>query len=171
MEQKAQAWLASDQPVAQLLGASHLLMTRHRAAAIDKLQTLRFQRDGRIAGPAKAQLWRAELATASSAKVAEWQSELSKIPEPLRAGGYYVVGSALARHQQGEEAALTLLRVPVLYPQDRNLAARCLADAARLLEGLGKADEAARLNRELLTQYAETRDALEVKSAAKPPTK
>ena len=49
------------------------------------------------------------------------------------------------------------------------MAARCLADAARLLGELGKADEAARLNRELLSQYAETRDALEVKAAVKSP--
>lgn len=171
LEQKARGWLAKDEPAAQLLGASYLLMTTHRAAAVDRLQSLRSHRDPRIAGAAKSQLWRAELATATSAKVAEWQSELNKIPEAVRAGGYYVVGSALARQQQPEEAALTLLRVPVLYPHDRNLAARCLADAARLLQGLGKTDEAARLNRELLSQYAETRDAAEVKATVKPPPK
>jgi hypothetical protein len=163
VETKALAWIAGDQPVAQLLGASHLLMTRHRSTALEKLQSLRFHRDPRIAGPAKAQTWRAELATASSAKVAEWQGELEKIPERLRAGAYYVVGSALARQQQPEDAALMLLRVPVLSPQDRDLAARCLADAARLLHERGKLDEAARLRRELLAKYSETSDAQEIK--------
>ncbi len=167
LESRALAWLAAEPPVAQLLGASHLLMTRHRTAALDKLQTLRLHKDPRLAGPANAQLWRAEIATASSAKVAQWQEELNKVPEPLRAGGYYVVGAALARQQQPENAALALLRVPVLYPQERNLAARCLADAAELLEGLGRADEAARLRRELVTKYAETPDAAEAKARSK----
>jgi len=167
LEAKATAWLASNQPVPQLLGASHLVLSRHRSAAMDKLQTLRFHRDTRIAGLAKAQLWRAELATASSAQVAQWQIEAEKIPEPFRAGAYYVIGSALARHKQPEEAALTLLRVPVLYPEDRNLAARCLADAAALLKGLGRTDEAAHLERELATRYAETRDATEAASSQK----
>jgi hypothetical protein len=166
-EAKALAWLAGDQPVAHLLGASHLLMTRHRAAALDKLQTLRFDKDARLAGPANEQLWRSEIATASSAKVAQWQEELNKVPERLRAGGYYVIGSALARQPQPDEAVLALLRVPVLYPQERNLAARCLADAARLLEGASKVDEAARLKRELTTKYAETRDAEEAKTRSK----
>jgi hypothetical protein len=167
LEGSALRWLTSEQPLGQLLGASHLLASRHRSKALEVLQTLRFDRDPRIAGPAKAQIWRSEIATASSARVAEWQAELEKIPERLRGGGYYVIGTALARHQQNEDAALTLLRASVLYPQDRNLAARCLADAARLLDGLGKADEAARLQRELLTQYADTRDAEEVKSQLK----
>jgi tetratricopeptide (TPR) repeat protein len=166
-ETKALSWLGSDQPAAQLLGASHLLMTRHRAQALDKLQTLRFHKDPRLAGPAKTQIWRSEMTTASSAKVAQWQEELDKIPERLRAGGYYVVGNALARQQQTEDAALALLRVPVLYPQERNLAARCLADAAQLLAGAGKADEAARLKRELTASYAETRDAEEAKTRTK----
>jgi hypothetical protein len=167
LEAKALTWLASDQPAAQLLGAGHLVMTRHRAQALAALQTLRFQKDARLAGPAKAQIWRAEMASASSAQVAQWHEDLKGIPERLRAGGYYVVGSALARQQQGEDAALTLLRVPVLYPQERDLAARCLADAAALLEGQGKADEAARLRRELTTKYAGTRDAEEAKSRSK----
>ncbi len=167
LETKALAWLANEQPAAQLVGASHLLMTRHRTAALDKLQTLRLDRDPRLAGPASAQTWRSEIATASSAKVAQWREDLNKIPEPLRAGGYYVVGSALARQQQAEDAALTLLRVPVLYPQERTVAAHALADAAGLLEGLGKPDEAARLRRELTTSYAETRDAEEAKPRSK----
>ena len=167
VEAKALAWAASEEPAAQLLGASHLLMTRHRATAQEKLQSLKLHRDLRIASSAKAQLWRAKVATASSAEVADWQSELEKIPAPLRGGAYYVVGITLAQQRQPEDAALMLLRVPVLYPQDRNLAARCLAEAAGLLEGLKRDSEAARLKRELLTLYPETSDAEEVKGRQK----
>jgi hypothetical protein len=163
--------LAAAEPVPVLLAASYLLMTRHRSAALDKLQTLRFHADARVAGLARAQIWRAELVTASSATVAQWAAEIEKIPPPLRAGAYFALGSAQARHAQTEDAVHTLLRVPLLYPRHRVLAARCLKEAAGHLESQGRADEALALQRELVTQYAETRDAEEQRTRQKEPAK
>jgi tetratricopeptide (TPR) repeat protein len=169
MEAKARNWLASEQPAAKLLGASHLLPTAHRATAVDVLRTLQFHADTRIAGLARAQLWRADLGTASPKQIEEWQEQLDKVPEPLRAGAYYILGSALARTGQSKQAALVLLRVPVLYSKERTLAARALLDAARQLDKLGQRREALRLYREIAADYAETRDATEAKAElAKP---
>jgi tetratricopeptide (TPR) repeat protein len=165
LEQKSLRWLSSEQPAAALLGASHLLAaTSHRTAALEKLRTLRFHNDARIAGLARAQLWRSELATVATRQIDDWQAELQKTPEALRAGPYYLLGQALARNGRAEEAALAFLRVPILYPRERNLAARCLLDAARQLDKTGQRGESARLYREIVSQYAETRDAAEAKS-------
>jgi tetratricopeptide (TPR) repeat protein len=169
LENKARAWLDSHQPAAVLMGASHLVSTSQRAAAMDALRKLRLHADPRIAGLAAAQLWRAELATASPRELEEWREELPKIPEPLRAGAYYMLGSGLARNGQAQTAALSFLRVPVLYPRHRNLAARALLDAGRQLDKLGRRSEALRLYREIVADYPETRDAAEAKAEmAKP---
>ena len=61
-----------------------------------------------------------------------------------------------------------LTRGPVPSPSSIDVnPARCLADAAKLLEARGKADESSRLLRELVSQYPETRDAEEAKARLK----
>ena len=77
------------------------------------------------------------------------------MPAELRAGPYYVVGTARAQWQQPERAALAFLRVPILYPENRRLAASALRLAATALEQLDRPDEAAALQRELQTRYGD----------------
>ena len=68
--------------------------------------------------------------------------ELDGFPVAVRAGPYFVRGAALAHHQASEDAALDLLRVPFLYPEDRPLAAAALFEAARSLETAGQVEAA-----------------------------
>jgi TolA-binding protein len=75
---------------------------------------------------------------------------------PLRAGPYFLAGKALARHGRHEQAALALLRVPILYPEQRGLAAECLLLAAGQLKMLDSKAEAAALYRELKQAYPES---------------
>jgi len=100
-----------------------------------------------------AQTWRAAMITADSKQIDTWEGAADNMPERLAAGAYLVVGRARARLRQWEPAALALLRVAILYPQHRELAARALLEAGRALEGLDRKAEAARLYRELIRNY------------------
>lgn len=157
VERASAEWIRRDQvPAAVLLGASHLVSTNYRNAAIERLNRLATDPDKRIALLAYAQTWRAVVVTADPQQLDRWREAIERMPEPLRAGPYYVVGLAEAHRQRWEAAALAWLRVPVLYPEQRLLAARSLLDAGRSLERLGQSDEAVGLYRELVEGYPKT---------------
>ena len=161
LEQKAAAWLArQDSPVANLMGASHLLASPRRSQAIERLNALAASADTRVASLARAQLWRTKSLAAGAAKASAWRKELESVPEPLRAGPYFVLGSALASTQP-DEGALALLRVPICYPRERRLSAAALLASAACLEKLRSPQDAQRLYRELTQQHPESLEAAE----------
>ncbi len=155
LEDAARGWMQREEPAAKLLGASHLLTSGARQTAIARLRRLSTDPDRRIAQLATAQGWRATVTMAEESDVDSWQRMIQQMPEPLAAGPYYVLG--LARLQRGhfERAALALMRVPILYPNQRRLAGRSLLEAGRALEQLGRIKQAAGLFRELITNYPE----------------
>lgn len=161
---KVEAWLASDMPVARLLGASHALQTSRRDQALAVLRELQQTDDPRVATLATAQRWRAETVTATPEDVARWEAQLRQAPEAVQAGGWLVIGDALTRLGEHDRAVLAYLRVPVLYAQQRQLAARALLEAARVLLRSGERDEAARIARELAADYADLPPAKEVQN-------
>ncbi len=155
LAQQSRSWLRrEDMPTAILLGASHLLSTNEQPAALGRLKRLQLHEDPRIAMLAQAQSWRAAVATASERDLQQWQQVIESAPQALRGGPYYVLGQALALQQEPTLAALALLRVPINHPQDRELAARCLFQAAVALERRGQEQEAYQLYRELTEEYA-----------------
>ena len=112
LEQKARQWLIrDDQPLAVLLGASHLLSTVDRSAALDQLNRLAVGTDPRTALLAQAQIWRASYVTANPQQISTWLDRIDRFPETLRAGPYLTLGRALVHHQRFEDAATALLRV------------------------------------------------------------
>lgn len=154
LEQKARRWLDQDAlPPAVLLGASHLLLAAQGTAAATKLSKLTDNDDPRIALLARAQLWRKQVASSTNKQLTDWREAIERMPQPLRAGPYFVLGRALAQQQEHEPAALELLRVPILYPRERALSARALFEAGRSLEKLDQTAEAARLYREIVAHY------------------
>lgn len=155
LEQAARNWLARPEPAAVLLGASHLLTTAARAQALAQLARLATGQDRRIALLAAAQQWRAQVPTATADQLAAWQRVVEQIPENLQAGPALVLGSAWLNQRNYEQAALWLLRAPILDPRHRTLAARGLVDAGRALEQLGKRHEAGRLYAEVVRDYPE----------------
>jgi len=162
LTQKAKLWLARDEaPAAVLLGASYLLTSSGATEAAEKLRALSLDDDPRIAALAGAQRWRTEIATANDHQIDRWGEQIESMPEPLRAGPYFLVGLALARTSRLESAALSLLRAPVLYPRQRELSARALLEAGRVLEKLEQPLEASRLYRELLKRHKEDPSAVE----------
>lgn len=162
LERAARAWLARDDlPAAVLLGASHLLAGPDRALALDRLSRLAAASDPQVALLAQAQIWRTQTATVDAAQLALWPQAIQRMPEAARAGPYFVFGQALAQKNQWEQASLALLRVPILFPENRNLAARALLDAGRCLTEQGSPAEAAGVYREVLQKYGQTRSAAE----------
>lgn len=150
----AAKWMAhDDDPVAVLLGASHLLMSPQRAAAQARLQSLSFGGDPRVAALARGQIWRANFATASDLQVENWATDVEKMPESLRAGPYFVLAAAWSAKHQPARAALAYMHVPILYSSQRRLADRALLEAGRELEKIGQKEEAASLYRELVERH------------------
>jgi hypothetical protein len=155
LEAKAKTWSADrTTPLAALLGSSFLLATPERAEAIRRLRELSQSADARIAPLADAQLWRTAAVTADAATIDKWQQSLDKLPEPLRAGPYLVLGRAWSQQNQPERAALNLLRVPILFGDEQpRLAAEALWSAGQALEQLTQPEQAAGLYRELLRDF------------------
>lgn len=157
LERAAGGWLRRDDlPAAQLMGASYLLSSAARPLAVARLQELAVADHSAVALLARAQIWRTEAVTAEMETVRLWQSTIELMPEPLRAGPYYVLGRGWAHRQAWEEAALAWMRLPILYPQHRFLAARSLVDAGRSLEKLGRPAEATRLYGEVVADFSDT---------------
>lgn len=164
LEQSARKWLDNERSsVAVLLGASHLLPTSARAQAVDALNRLTLNEDKRIARLAQFQLWRMEVPSVDPKQLDRWEEGIRQLPESLRAGPYFVLGSGRSRCSQWEDAALSLLRVPLVYSEHRKLAARALTDAGRALEELGWRRQAAELYREVVRDYDGSRPATEAR--------
>jgi tetratricopeptide (TPR) repeat protein len=170
LEARAEKWLAAGQrnPVAALLGASWLLSTSRRAAAIEVLEELSSRRglgeDQRLAQLANVQLWRSKIVTAAAGDVSRWKAAVERMSAETQGSGWYVVADALARLGQHEEAALAYLRVPILHGQQRVMAADALVAAGKQLESLGRSAQAAGLYREVLRDFAFTPAAGEAKA-------
>jgi len=170
LQSAAQNWLSREESnstaaaAARLLGAGHLLSTPNRDAALAELQRLAGSDDLRIAALAKAQLWNAQLAIADDSDIRGWAIAVEQMPEAIRAGPYFVLGRALARRQRFEQAATALLRVAILYPDERELAARSLVEAGACLAQLHQPQEAIALFREVLEQHPESAAAAEAQT-------
>jgi len=175
LERQAKDWIQKGStPVSlRLLAASWLLATRDRAIAKKQLEHLSINRDRRIASLAAAQLWRMEQVTATAKDVRRWRLAVEKMPCSIRSGPYFIVGLALARQAQQaqqspqtptkvktalrEQATLSLLHIPILYPRQRTLAAESLLAAGELLERCGYQKEANRLYQEIIDDHPENR--------------
>jgi tetratricopeptide (TPR) repeat protein len=153
-ENRAAAWLAAREvPAARVLGASWLLAGRFRTEAIAALDELVRDPDPRLSALAQIQSWRTKLVSATPADAARWQQQLEAMPASVQAAGWYVLGDALARQNQPEQAALAYLKVPLLFGRQRAMAADALLAAGKQLEKMGQTKEASRLYRELAEDY------------------
>ena len=166
-ERRATEWLRDESnPVMQLVAASWLLSGpgELRPEAQRTIESLATSRDSRVAALAEAQRWRSRLVVAQPSEVNRWQSIVEQFDPSLRAGAYYLLGQAFARAQRYEEAALALMRVPVLYPKEEGLAAESLLAAAEALEKSNRIDEARICLRELLRDHPGSTAAAAAKS-------
>lgn len=152
-------------PVAQLIGASWLLSdTSQRAAAIETLDALASSREHRVAQLAEAQLWRTKLISARREDLYLWRTAIDRLPQPLRAGPYYLLGQLLAQQKQYDDAAIAFMRLPILYPGDRTLAAEALLAAAEVLSAGGDRGQATICLQELVRDHADSAAAAAAKT-------
>jgi tetratricopeptide (TPR) repeat protein len=165
LESRATAWLAMEaNPAARLLGASWLLSGAQRPAATAALEGLSADSEPRIAGLATIQLWRTKLVTAKEEEIRRWLAQLERMPTEIQASGWYVLGDLLSRQEQPQQAALAYLKVPLLFPEQRAMAADALLAAGKELDKLSQTEQAAGLYRELARDFAHLPAAAEAQS-------
>ena len=78
------------------------------------------------------------------------------MPRQVRAGAYLMLADAQARNQQLEAAALNLMRVAILYPEQYNLASAALYRCADLQQTAGQNENAKSLYAEVIKDYGTT---------------
>lgn len=160
LQQAAERWLSDPQrPRARLLGASWLLATTRRGDADTELQRLATDKNPRIAALAEAQRWRILSATATANDVEIWLEATRRMPAELQGGAWYLIGQTQLRLNQPTDAALALMRVPILYAGHREFAARALLSAAQAMEQAQKWKAARLIYRELITDYQDSASA------------
>lgn len=160
----AQKCLDSKQPNLQLLGASWLLGTPQRGAAVEVLKKLKQDIRPEVAHLASAQLWRTELPQANEKEVESWARQVERMPESLRAGPLLLVGLANQRLKQTDRAMLSWMEIAILHADNYRLAALGLARSAAVLSEQGKTEAAKRIWIELTQRFAGTQWATEAES-------
>ncbi len=152
-------WLDRDDPVRGLIGASWLLMSDAEQAT-KRLRELQIAGDSQMAQLAAAQLWRDELITADENELRRWQASIDRMPESIQAGPRYLVAVVQKRLAPGENSAVALLQIPILFPEQYQVAGEALGEAYSLLKALGRNDDAAIVSRELHQKFGFSASAL-----------
>ena len=147
----ATEWLDdTEPPLINLIGASWLMTSPQRPDALTTLAKLAESSDPRTAQLAEAQLWRDQLVTATVEDIAGWAAKAAAMEETLQAGPQFLIGQGWTRHGRHTDAALALMRVPVLFPKNKELAAEALLAAGQQLEKMGDHSGAKSVYQELL---------------------
>ena len=150
-------WLGSENvSVQRLIAASWLLSTSDRSTSIGVLRQLARNPRQEIADLAKFQLWRTRLVHVKPGDVKRWEQEIESLPEPLRAGPYFLLGQSHASLKNFDEAMLAFLRIPTLFASDARLSQAALFEAARVAESDHHLDEAVLLYRRTTALDAES---------------
>ena len=135
-------------PAAVLLAAGILSVSAQpalRNRGLDWLGKLA-QQEGPAAQLAAAMLWKQRIPTLRTAnELAILESAVEKIPEPYRAGPYFLLARAANTVGEREKAVLYWMRLPIFYPNDKLLVEAAVSEATDALEKLGRHDQAARL--------------------------
>ncbi len=70
---------------------------------------------------------------------------IKRLPSPLKAGPYYLMGFYYEKNQKNEEALEYYLRLPILYPENSFLTDSALTHATTLLKKMGRSAETTKL--------------------------
>ncbi len=143
------AELQSKSPARQLTAASALLHEpQHQNAVMAVLQTLRKNTRGPLQELAETQLWRVSLlrsAELRESEITQWSERVRDFDRRTRSGPEFIIGRALLRIHDYDNAATHLLWMPLVEPLDPATTSASLAAAITALELSGRTEEAARL--------------------------
>jgi tetratricopeptide (TPR) repeat protein len=155
----ARGWLTDKNEVRQLLGASILLTAPDYAAQSEAaLRSLATSTNRNVQQLARAQLWRLRLRAGdlSLLEMQRWERNLNQVPEPLRGGPCFLLGSGYAQLDRHGQAAAWYLWVPLAYHANPQLSAEASLKAADSLRAMGQSANALRLYQETAARYPNT---------------
>lgn len=142
----AKQWIASDNEVSQLLGASWLLAGDDRSKVEQTLRKLKASRNRSIASLAVMQNWRLESPPKSKTQIAAWIEYRDKLLLPLQLGPTEFLADRLSRIGQQELALGQWSRIATLFPQRHFRAQNALTAAAAQLSQMQRDEEAEKFN-------------------------
>lgn len=140
----------------QLVGASWLLTTPYRSEAIVIFKQLEQHQDKTIALLAVAQTWRTRIPLAKQNDLKQWEQLVLQLPRDLRAGPLHILAQMQRSLGLHEEAVLTWMKIPILYPATHHLSAEALYASIRELMTLTQYSEALILCKEFASRYSDT---------------
>lgn len=149
--EQCKTWLASDNPVALLTGASWQL--QYNSQAVDVLESLANYGDKRIAQLATAQLWRKRQSSATETDLQRWSQQMVRLPVELQAGPLIVLADVQKKLGASEQAQINLLKLPILYPQKKSLSAFALFRCGTIMDDSGTHERAVGIWRELIRDF------------------
>ena len=104
------------------------------------------------------------MVSARSEDIKPWSTAIDRMPASLRGGPYYLLGQLLAQEKQYDDAAIAFLRLPIMHPHDRTLAAESLLAAAEVLTASGDREQATICLQELVRDHADSAAAAAAKT-------
>ncbi len=155
-----QNWLKGAGEIRALIAASWVLQ-QHTDEAEAALSALKQSEDSRIAHLATAQPWRLEIITASRDDLTRWQAAIDRMPPQLQAGPRYVAAVTRKRlattgrtvEDKANGVLISLMRIPILYPEHYQLAAAALLESRNLMRDMGRLRESNIVHQELQRDY------------------
>jgi tetratricopeptide (TPR) repeat protein len=157
--QVAQGLIRADSSINQLIGASWLLAGSDRQRAAEVLDQLSKDIDPNIAKFAMTQLWRLRglnPGAINGRQIQVWEKRIAEMPPDFRAGPWYVVAEAQSRIGQTDAAIINLMRIPILYAEQRSLSSAALYRSGNLLHNTGMLDEAQSVWNELKEKHPQS---------------
>jgi tetratricopeptide (TPR) repeat protein len=150
--QLAAADLKSPSEVRRLTAASALLHdSSQETAAVAVLKDLEKSSTGVLLELVRAQLWRLRLLHPDQlreAEVSSWSQSVRQLDRRTRSGPEFIIGRALLATHDYDNAATSLLWMPLLEPLDPPTTNASLQDAITALELSGRQSEADKLRSE-----------------------
>lgn len=150
--QSPAADLKSTSHARQLTAASSLLQNpEHQDQAVATLQSLRKSLTGTMQDLAETQLWRLRLLQPQElreSEVEQWSQRVRYLDRRTRSGPEFLIGRALLLTHDYDNAATSLLWMPLLEPLDPATTRASISDAIFSLESSGRTLDAEKLRAE-----------------------
>lgn len=153
-------WIAqTDSSAAVLLGGSHLLTDPAQSReAIKTLESIARDENPDLQRLAQIQIWRAKTLTddLSRDELLRWERAMESAAETIGGNPRFFLGMAYKHRRDDVAAAAAWLWLPMVYSDDRHLAALSAWNAGQSLERAGQPDEAKAIYTEITQRFADT---------------
>ena len=133
MTKAAKEWLADNDEVAGLIGASWLLLGEQGEAAKQRLVKLQSSSQRGLARLAAVQLWRTVPPSETSGRMMKWLEARDSLSLPMQLGPTEFLAERLSRVDKPALAIGEWLRIGATYPDNPHRAAQALEQASERL--------------------------------------